>query len=103
MLCVVRNRIWLSRTLRASRREPRNYVGDVLIRHRFAECVSAPVRCTQLGTAGDDDCAQSLIADQRKERIIGDGASLCATVATRAVAGLTIGLVREFAVRDVPT
>src|ERR1700756_4737988 len=101
MLCVVRNRIRLSRIWRASRREPGNYVGDVLLRHRFAGRVSTPIRCAQFGTAGDDDCAQPLIADQREERIICYAAGLWPPVTARAMAGFAVSLVSDLALGDI--
>src|SRR5580765_1688433 len=100
MLCVVRNRIWLSRILRASRREPRNYVGDVLIGHGLARHISPPVRRSQFRAPCDDDGAQSLIADQCEKRIICNAAALWSPVAARAMAGFAVSLVIDLALRD---
>ena len=87
MLCIVRSGIWPSRTLRPLGGEPRNYIRDFLLRHRFAGDVSAPVRRAEFRAAGDGNGAQALIADERKKSLICDVASFWSPVAAHAVAG----------------
>src|SRR6202050_5948832 len=70
LLRIVRSGIRLPRILCTPRCQPRNYIGDFLIRHWTSWDVSAPVGCTQLRPASDHDRAQCLIADQRQKRII---------------------------------
>ena len=62
----------MPRALHPPRGEPTDDVGDFLIGHRLARYVSTPIRRTQFGTAGDDDRAQPLIADQSQKRIVRD-------------------------------
>src|SRR5260370_7804822 len=76
LLCVIRNGIRLARVQSALRCEPSNYVCNFLVGHWLAGRVSAPVRCSQFGTAGDNNGAQPLIAHQREKGVIGDGAPL---------------------------
>src|SRR5580704_1757013 len=100
VLLVLRNRVRLAWSLSALRGEPGDDIGDFLIRHRLAGHISPPVRRSQFRAPGDDNGAQSLIADQRKKGIIGDGASPRGSVAARAVTGFAVGLVCEFSARD---
>jgi len=93
VLRFIRSGIGLSRVLNASRNEPGNNVRDFLVGHGFTGDVSTPVRGAQFGAAGDDYGAQSLIADQREKRIIGNGAALWSAAAVRAVAGCAVSLV----------
>src|SRR5260370_26646237 len=72
MLRVIRNGIGLPRILRSPRAEPRNHVGDFLVRHGLARYVSAPVGCPQFGTARDYNRAQTLIAEQGEKGIVRD-------------------------------
>jgi hypothetical protein len=74
-------------------------VGHFLVRHGLVWDISAPVRRSQFGTADDDNRAQPLIADQREKRIVGDCATLCASVAARAMARFAVSSVYDFAVR----
>src|SRR5208282_2938252 len=99
--CVTRSGGWLQRTLRPLRGEPRDYVRDFLVRHRFAGEISAPVGSAELRTAGNDNGAQALIADERKEGVIRDSASLCSSAAARAMAGLAVALEHERALRNI--
>src|SRR5262249_48488056 len=78
------------------RREPGDYVRDLLVGHRFAANVAAPIGCSQFGTAGDDVRPQPLVADQREEGVVGDGAAFWCAAAIRAVTGCAVGLVRCF-------
>src|SRR5580700_2122753 len=73
VLRVIRNGIGLSWVLNTAGNEPRNDVRDLLFRHRFGGHVSSPVWRAQFRAANDDDRAQSLIADQRKERTVRNG------------------------------
>src|ERR1700688_3671806 len=75
LLRVIRNGIRLPRDLHTERGEPGNYVRNFLVGHRFARHVSTPVRGAQFRTAGDNNGAQCLIADQRQKRIVDDGAA----------------------------
>ena len=102
MLLVIRSRVWLPRILNAPRDEPSHYVGDFLIGHGLARNVSAPIRRSQVRAARDDDRAQTLIADERKKRIIGDSTCLLTTVTTRAMARLAVGFISGFTALGVP-
>src|SRR5262245_32416744 len=66
--------IGLPGTLHPARGQPGHDVRDLLVRHRPSWHVPAPVRRPEIGAAGDDERAQSLVADQREERIVRDGA-----------------------------
>src|SRR5260370_15230186 len=67
--------IRLARITRAFRRKPRNNVGDLLVRHRLRS-MRSPIRHALIRPPGDHDAAQTLIADQRKIRLINEGANL---------------------------
>src|SRR6266403_1322676 len=90
MLRVIRNCVRLARILNALRSKPCHYVGHFLVRHGLVWDISAPVRRSQFGTADDDNRAQPLIADQREKRIVGDCATLWASVAARAMARFAV-------------
>src|SRR5438309_11972597 len=79
------------------RGEPGNDVRDFLVRHRPAADVAAPIRGSQLGTAADDDGAQSPVADQRQEGIVGYGTTLWSALALGTVARFAIDGVGDFA------
>src|SRR3989442_7763894 len=100
-LLVIGHEVRLPRVLHAARGEPRNDIGDFLVRHRLAWHISAPVGRPQFRTAGDDDRAQALIAHERQKRIIGNGAALWAAPASRAVARFAIRFERGFASLNV--
>src|SRR5260370_32654469 len=96
LLCVIRNGIRLARVQSALRCEPSNYVGNFLVGHRLAGCVSAPVRCSQFGTAGDNNGAQPLIAHQREKGIIGVSAALLSAASSGTMTGFAVRFTSEF-------
>src|SRR5215813_9261558 len=89
-MLLIRSGIWLPRVLHSTRREPGDYVCDFLVRHWLAWDIAAPIGCTQFGSAGYDNRAHSLVANQCKERIVGDGTALRSTFAGRPMAGRAI-------------
>src|SRR5262245_15796659 len=93
----VRRRIGPAGSLQALRAEPCNHVGDLLVRHGFAWNISSPVRCAQFRSAGNHNRPQALITDQRKKRIVGDGASFRSALALFPVTRRTVGFVGYFA------
>src|SRR5260370_19789830 len=95
LLCVIRNGIRLARVQSALRCEPSNYVGNFLVGHRLAGCVSAPVRCSQFGTAGDNNGAQPLIAHQREKGIIVDSAPLLSPATSGTMSAFALSLIIE--------
>src|SRR5271156_3435338 len=97
----IRNRIWLAGVLGTPGNEPGNYVGDFLLRHRLALHVAAPVWRAKLGTARDDNGAQTLIADKREKRIIRDGAALLCAMPGCSMAGFAIRFVSGFALLSI--
>src|SRR5271165_3222651 len=68
------NGIRLPGVLCPLRRQPRDHVADILLRHGFAGDVAAPVRRAQFRPTSDHHSAQLLIAQQRKKRIVGNAA-----------------------------
>lgn len=84
--------------MRSTRREPSDHIGDFPIRHWLSRDVPAPVRRTQFRSARDDDCAQSLVADECQEGIVGYGAAPGPAPAFSAVAGCTICSINNLAI-----
>src|SRR5260370_16955842 len=58
--------IRLSVLLQAMRRDPRDHVGDFLLRHGAVRNVTAPIRDLTIGSSGDHRGAERLIRDQRE-------------------------------------
>jgi hypothetical protein len=59
-------RIWLAGRRLPQTRHPSNHVGYILIAHRVTRSSATPVRMSKIGTARNNDGAQSLIIHQRK-------------------------------------
>src|SRR5262244_3846923 len=92
-----RSRVWLPGVLHSARSKPGDHVSYFLVRHRLAGRIAAPIGRTQFRPASDNNRAQSLITNQRKERIVRDGASLGSALAGCPVAGCAILTVSGFA------
>src|SRR5580704_13501495 len=101
-LRIVQSGIRLPRILGAPRHQPGNYICDFLIGHWMSGDIAAPIGRAQFWPAGDHDRAQSLIADQRQERIIRDGAPLGRSRAFGTMAGCAICSKHKLAVIDIP-
>src|SRR5580704_17315374 len=97
VLGVIRSRIWLPWVVNPFRGQPGNEVGDFLIGDGLARHIFSPIWSSQFRAPCDDNGAQSLVADKRKKRIVGDGTGLLTTATTRAMAGLAVNFVCGFA------
>ena len=82
----LRIRIRLPRRRGPLRNQPRAHVGDLVVRHRAARNVVAPVGLADIGPSRNDRRAHRLLIDQREKRPIQDRAGASAVLCVFAVA-----------------
>src|SRR5664279_2318040 len=79
------------------RHQPGHYIGNFLIAHGAPGNIAPPIRGVEVGTAGDDQGAQSLVADQAEISAIGDRARLGSALVAVTVAGSAERVVERLA------
>src|SRR5262245_16142354 len=86
--------IWLAGIGLSLGDQPGNDICNFLRGHRSVGHIIAPIWMTKVGTPGNDGCAQSLIAHERKKGIIDNGTSCFRAFAVRSVTSSTERCVR---------
>src|SRR5262245_33040751 len=77
--------IWLAGISLSLGDQPGNEICNFSRGHRSVGHIIAPIWMTKVGTPGNDSCAQSLIAHERKKGIIDNGTSFFRAFAFRSV------------------
>src|SRR6185295_9361246 len=77
--------IWLAGISLSLGDQPGNDICNFLRGHRPVRHIIAPIWMTKVGTPGNDGCAQSLIAHERKKGIIDNGTSFFRAFPFRSV------------------